>query len=152
MILCGIINLYEMRKIIYYVLILPAVVALMSSCGGNKADAKMLSGDWEIVSVNGEKVEVEDMPFLEFDMDTKKIHGNTGCNIFNSTFTLSDSDITSITIAPGMSTMMACPNLDLEGKISKALLEVATVQNTKTPESIALADKDGNVLLVLTEK
>lgn len=133
-------------------LLLPAVAALMVSCGGNKADAKMLSGDWEIVSVGNEKIEVEEMPFVEFDMDSHKVHGNAGCNIFNSTFTLSDDDAASITIAPAASTMMACPDMETEGKILKALLEVASVQNTKTPNTMALADKDGNVLLILMEK
>lgn len=141
-----------MKKVFYFVMLLPAIVALMASCGGNKADAKLLSGDWEIVAVNDEKINTEEMPFIEFDMESHKVHGNAGCNLFNSSFTLSDGDVSSITIAPAAATMMACPDMETEGKIFKALLEVASVQKTKTPKSMALADKNGKVLLVLMEK
>ena len=141
-----------MKKVIYYVLMLPAVIALMSSCGGKKATAKMLDGAWKIASVTGEEIQMAETPFMEFDMNTHKVHGNAGCNIFNSTFTLSDSDPAALTIAPAAATLMACPDMDTESKIFKALLEVASVKNGKTSETIVLADKDGKELLVLEEK
>lgn len=141
-----------MKKVFYYVLMLPAVIALMSSCGGNKATAKMLDGAWKIVSVTGEEVQAAETPFMEFDMNSKKVHGNAGCNIFNTTITLSDSDPAAFTIAPAAATMMACPDMDTESKIFKVLQEVASVKNGKTSETLILTDKDGKELLVLEEK
>lgn len=144
-----------MKKVFYYVLLLPVIAvitaAFVVSCTGNKADAKSLNGKWEIVSVNEEQIKFDEMPFIEFDMETLKVHGNAGCNIFNSSCTLSDSDAASITIAPAATTMMACPNLETEGKILKALLDVSAVKPSQNAGEITLVDKDGNVLLVLNE-
>lgn len=144
-----------MKKVFYYVLLLPVmlvvVATLFTSCTGNKAEAKSLNGKWEIVSVNDEQIKSEEMPFIEFDMETLKVHGNAGCNFFNSSCTLSDSDAASIVIAPAASTMMACPNLETEGKILKALLDVTAVKGGQNAGEMTLVDKDGNVLLVLNE-
>lgn len=141
-----------MKKVFYYVLMLPAIVMLMSSCGGKKVTAKDLDGAWKIVSVTGEEIKMAETPFIEFDMNSHKVHGNAGCNIFNSTFTLSDSDPAVLTIAPAAATLMACPDMDTESKIFKALLDVASVKKGKTSETVVLADKDGKELLVLEEK
>lgn len=138
-----------MKKVLY--LILPVMLFLLASCEGKKVDAKTLNGTWEIISVNGEKVQAENMPYIEFDMSDKKVHGNGGCNIFNSTFTLSDSDASSIRIAPAAATMMACPEMDVESKIFKQLTEVTGVKATDKTDEIALVNKSGAVVLVLSK-
>jgi len=43
----------------------------------------------------------EGLPQMDFNMAEKKLHGNTGCNLFNTTITLDPEDVSSITIAPG---------------------------------------------------
>lgn len=58
---------------------------------------------------------------MEFDMKDNKVHGNAGCNIFNSTVVLDDQDISSITINPAATTMMACPDMEIEDAILKAM-------------------------------
>lgn len=138
-----------MKKVLC--LILPVMLFLLASCEDKKVDAKTLNGNWEIVSVNGEKIQAENMPYIEFDMSNKKVHGNGGCNIFNSTFTLSDSDASSIRIAPAAATMMACPEMDVESKIFKQLTEVTAVKGTDKADEIALVNKSGAVVLVLSK-
>lgn len=137
-----------MKKVLY--LILPMMLVLLASCTDKKMDAKTLSGKWEIISVDGEKIQAENMPYIEFDMTTNKVHGNGGCNIFNSTFTLSDSDAASIQIAPAAATMMACPEMDMESKIFKQLTEVSEVKGTGKADEAALVNKSGTVVLVLS--
>lgn len=87
-----------MKKAILTLLMIPAFVGMLFSCSEVKTDAKKLEGKWNIVEVKGEKILKEGLPNMEFDMKDNKVHGNAGCNIFNSTVVLDDQDISSITI------------------------------------------------------
>ena len=113
-----------MKRVIFYVLMLPMVLGMMISCSEAKTDAKKLEGKWNVVEVKGEKILKEGLPYMEFDMAQNKLHGNAGCNMFNTTITLDANDVSSITIAPGAATMMACPDMETEGKVLKAINEV----------------------------
>lgn len=137
-----------MKKVLYF--ILPVMLVLFASCGDKKVDAKTLNGKWEIVSVNGETIKSENMPFIEFDMATNKVHGNGGCNIFNSSVTLSDTDASALKIAPAAATMMACPEMDMESKIFHVLTEVSGVKATDKADEVALVNNSGVTLLVLS--
>ena len=57
---------------------------------------------------------------MAFDMKALKVHGNAGCNIFNSTLVLDGGDISAITIAPGAATMMSCPDMEIEDAVLQA--------------------------------
>lgn len=141
-----------MKKILFYVFMLPAFVGMMFSCSDVKTDAKKLEGKWKVVEVKGEKILEEGMPQMDFDMATSKLHGNSGCNIFNTTVTLDPNDISAITINEGASTMMACPNMDLEMKVLKSMSEVKSVKVGNTLDEMLLVDQDGNVLFVLNKE
>ena len=114
-----------------------------------KTDVKKLEGKWNVVEVKGEKVLEEGLPQMDFNMAEKKLHGNTGCNLFNTTITLDPEDVSSITIAPGATTMMACPNMDLETSVLQSMDQVRSVKAGKDENEMLLVDQDGNVLLVL---
>lgn len=77
-----------MKKAILTLLMIPAFVGMLFSCSEVKTDAKKLEGKWNIVEVKGEKILKEGLPNMEFDMKDNKVHGNAGCNIFNSTVVL----------------------------------------------------------------
>ena len=74
-----------MKRVIFYVLMLPMVLGMMISCSEAKTDAKKLEGKWNVVEVKGEKILKEGLPYMEFDMAQNKLHGNAGCNMFNTT-------------------------------------------------------------------
>ena len=140
-----------MKRVIFYVMMLPMVLGMMISCSQAKVDAKKLEGKWNVIEVKGEKILKEGLPYMEFDMAQNKLHGNAGCNIFNTTVTLDDNDVSSITIAPGAATMMACPDMATEDAIMKAMVDVNAVKAGKSENEMVLVDKDGNVLLVLSK-
>lgn len=117
-----------MKRVIFYVLMLPMVLGMMISCSEAKTDAKKLEGKWNVVEVKGEKILKEGLPYMEFDMAQNKLHGNAGCNMFNTTITLDANDVSSITIAPGAATMMACPDMATEDAIMKAMGDVKAVK------------------------
>lgn len=140
-----------MKRVIFYVLMLPMVLGMMISCSEAKTDAKKLEGKWNVVEVKGEKILKEGLPYMEFDMARNKLHGNAGCNMFNTTITLDANDVSSITIAPGAATMMACPDMATEDAIMKAMGDVKAVKAGNSESEMALVDQDGNVLLVLSK-
>lgn len=140
-----------MKRVIFYVLMLPMVFGMMISCSEAKTDAKKLEGKWNVVEVKGEKILKEGLPYMEFDMAQNKLHGNAGCNMFNTTITLDANDVSSITIAPGAATMMACPDMATEDAIMKAMGDVKAVKAGNSESEMALVDQDGNVLLVLSK-
>jgi heat shock protein HslJ len=132
-------------------LMLPMVLGMMISCSEAKTDAKKLEGKWNVVEVKGEKILKEGLPYMEFDMAQNKLHGNAGCNMFNTTITLDANDVSSITIAPGAATMMACPDMATEDAIMKAMGDVKAVKAGNSESEMTLVDQDGNVLLVLSK-
>lgn len=140
-----------MKRVIFYVLMLSMVLGMMISCSEAKTDAKKLEGKWNVVEVKGEKILKEGLPYMEFDMAQNKLHGNAGCNMFNTTITLDANDVSSITIAPGAATMMACPDMATEDAIMKAMGDVKAVKAGNSESEMALVDQDGNVLLVLSK-
>ena len=132
-------------------MMLPMVLGMMISCSEAKVDAKKLEGKWNVIEVKGEKILKEGLPYMEFDMAQKKLHGNAGCNMFNTTVTLDDNNVSSITIAPGAATMMACPAMATEDAIMKAMGDVNAVKAGSSESEMLLVDKDGNTLLVLSK-
>lgn len=141
-----------MKRVIFYVLMLPMVLGMMISCSQAKVDAKKLEGKWNVIEVKGEKILKEGLPpYMEFDMAQNKLHGNAGCNMFNTTVTLDADDVSAITIAPGAATMMACPDMATEDAIMQAMGNVNAVKAGSSENEMVLVDSDGNVLLVLSK-
>ena len=144
-----------MKKAILTLLMIPAFVGMLFSCSEVKTDAKKLEGKWNIVEVKGEKILKEGLPNMEFDMKDNKVHGNAGCNIFNSTVVLDDQDISSITINPAATTMMACPDMSGERELLQALDKVVrfdAVGEVKPVNKIALYGTDNTKLMVIEKK
>lgn len=113
----------------------------------------MLKGEWKITSVNGEDVPsgMENQPFLAFDLKEKKIHGNAGCNLMNGGFETNTGNARSISFPNVITTMMACPDMELEGKILKAMNEVKSF-DVLSGGGIGMYDANGALILVLEKK
>lgn len=117
-----------------------------------EADVKLsiLNGEWKIKEVNGDAIPsgMEKQPFIAFDVKKKTIHGNAGCNLINGGFETSTSNAKSISF-PGMAcTMMACPDMETEGKVLKAIDEVKSF-DLLSGGGIGLYDANGTLVIVL---
>ena len=110
----------------------------------------MLAGSWTIKEVNGEALPtgMEKQPFLSFDVEKKTVHGNAGCNLVNGGFETEEGDATSIAFSRLATTMMACPDMEWEGKILKALNAVKSFGGLSIGE-VGLYDAEGTLLLLL---
>ena len=108
-----------------------------------------LNGAWEIVSVKGNPVrEVEKQPQLVFNVAEKRVHGNASCNTINGSFTQEEGQAASLRFNQMISTMMACPNMDVESSILKALDEVRSFE-IKADGTVSLLGADGAEVLSL---
>ena len=113
----------------------------------------VLNGEWKIKEANGEAIPsgMEKQPFIAFDVKKKSIHGNAGCNLINGGFETSTSNAKSISFPGVASTMMACPDMETEGKILKALNEVKSF-DVLAGGGIGLYDANNALVMVLEKK
>ena len=125
-------------------------MGILSSCKTlNKYNVQDLNGKWQIITVQGESLQLENMPFLEFNVADKKVHGNTGCNVLNSVYETDSKDVTAIKFVTPVTTMMACLNMDTENKVLQAINNVTHIKMGDASNQVKLVDEDGNTLLVL---
>ncbi len=141
-----------MKKFMMYALLIPAMAVSFWSCSNSKTNVQQLEGKWNITEVNGEAISTqENTPFMEFNMAEKKIHGNVGCNIFNTSLETDANDISALKIAQGMSTMMACPDMETESKILQAMTTVRAVKAGTDANQMLLVDEAGKTVFVLSK-
>lgn len=141
-----------MKKFMTYALLIPAMAVSFWSCSNSKTNVQQLEGKWNITEVNGEAISTqENTPFMEFNMAEKKIHGNAGCNIFNTSLETDANDISALKIAQGMSTMMACPDMETESKILQAMTTVRAVKAGTDANQMLLVDEAGKTVFVLSK-
>ncbi len=137
----------KMKKIISMAATAAAMTAL--SC----AQTPDLSGEWKVVTINGVEIEApetedEVAPFINFDAESGRIHGNTGVNLVNGTYELSGNDLTFGTLA---TTMMAGPEPKAQTE-QEFLAAVNEVKSAKVKAGVlTLYDADGNVLMTLAK-
>ncbi len=106
-----------------------------------------LTGTWTLESMPGEDVSAlfsEKKPTLEL-ADEGKAHGLGGCNNYRTTYTLEGN---TISFGPVMSTKMACPSLEGEGKFISLLEGPAEVS---VVEGKLIFKKDGKIIFEFTK-
>lgn len=115
----------------------------------------VLDGRWEILKVNGEDVpvptEIQKSPFIEFNLAEKRIHGNTGCNVMNGSYSQKEGQGNSMIPGQLMSTMMACPDMTTERKVLDALQQVVSFEKVSRNE-VALCNANGRQVILMKKK
>lgn len=106
-----------------------------------------LNGTWQVVTIDDEPIDVEDMK-LVIDVDEEKVHGNTGCNILNGSFTTDMESVNSISFQNIVTTRMACPDPELQTRLIVAL-ENASHAKPVSKEKVLFLDNQGQVVLTL---
>ena len=92
----------------------------------NPAEGKfaLAKTHWKLIELNGKKVKQKGKKdfFIQLNSKDGRFHGYAGCNNFNGNYAMPKSfEIAFSNIA---STMMACPNMDLESQLMKTLEQV----------------------------
>lgn len=146
------VNRISMKKVLLLVVSLPILFSVLIACSEAKVDVKKLDGKWTVVEVDGTPIENEKMPFIEFNMTDLTVHGNAGCNTFRSSIKPDAKNISSFTLTPAAATMMACLNMETEGKIFKTFDAIKSVKADKDKNRLLLVDAEGKTLLVLAKQ
>ncbi len=108
-----------------------------------------IDGKWTVVKINDSLVEGgENEIFLFFNSAQKQVHGKIGCNNYNASLEFSPKKPALVKIGPGITTMMACPDLDLEQSLLKALSEVVSFKKFSDRKAI-LSNAGGEILIEL---
>lgn len=112
----------------------------------------VLDGKWMVSEASGEAIPsgMENQPFIEFNVSEKRLHGNAGCNIINGAFEVDGNNATAISFPQVISTMMACPDMEVEGRVLKALNSVQSFGQL-AGGGIGFYDTDNNLVLVLVK-
>lgn len=107
-----------------------------------------LNGTWKVTSIDGKDIDVEKMK-LVFDVDERKVHGNTGCNVLNGRLE-TDLDEPNTFSFEGMGvTMMMCPEIEYQTAMLVALEEACKAKPISKNEVILL-DSSGNEVMTLS--
>ncbi len=73
---------------------------------------------WKLIKLNGKDVS-NDRAYISFSEDNSRVSGNGGCNGFGGEYTTQEGN--RISMSKLMSTMMACPDMETETNLHKAL-------------------------------
>lgn len=132
-----------MKKIFYSLIATVSLFTIASCCSQPE-----ISGKWNILKVNGEDIVVtgDETPFMEFNTEDSRVHGFTGCNIMNGSYTWAKKDFAFGNMA---TTMMAGPeeNMKAERNVLEAMGKVARIK--ADGEKLLLLDDAKNVVMEL---
>ena len=133
------------------ILMMIAVTLGFSGCKSNSGDkAQLTANEWqlkEMITTKGKTTLSQRVPTLMLT-DTNTMYGFSGCNRFFGRYTTEGN---TIMLEPGGSTMMACPDMEIEDAILKAMGNVKGVKAGQSENEMLLVDADGNVLMVLSK-
>lgn len=105
-----------------------AAIVLLASCAvrkdqsGSGSEGVPLEGTyWKLVEINGTPVDtgLTREPFLQLDAEENRVSASGGCNGMGGTYAVKANNRLSFSQLIG--TMMACPNMEVESKLSEAL-------------------------------
>ncbi|MEG0795227.1 MAG: META domain-containing protein [Odoribacter sp.] len=128
-------------------LIMIALLVMFSGCKSMDNSLILLRAhEWELKSMTENNMVLTNprqLPTLEFS-DSTAVYGSAGCNRFFATYTVGEKGM--ITIKPGGSTMMFCPDMQFEDAYLKALNEVKNY--TIKDNELQLKDDAGKLMIV----
>lgn len=117
----------------------PARKAGSNNISTEDGAAGLTNSKWKLVELYGQPVaeKINDKePFLQFLTKDSRYSASGGCNTINGTFTLPGNN--RIHFSQGMSTLMACENMDVESRLIKVL---ETADNSSLSENTLTLNK-----------
>lgn len=108
-----------------------------------------LDGKWKIGKVNDSDVNPELEAFLVFNSAQNRVYGKFGCNNYSASFTPHKKKPALISIGQGITTMMACPDMQVEQEMLKTLPTVVSFKKFSDRKAI-LCDASGKTVIELT--
>lgn len=137
------------RKILFIAM---AGAALLTSCQSTRhaTSSSMIEGEWNIIEVNGSAVKAHPGPYVGFNTRENSVYGNSGCNRISGSFDFKGKK-GQIELGQMLSTMMSCPDMELEQSILQALNSAKCIISLDK-EHLALCDKSKKPLLQMERR
>lgn len=139
--------------------LIPLCIACMtlafSSCRSSKETAGIssINGEWDIVEVNGAKVNVapgQNIPYVGFESATGRISGNSGCNRMMGSFDV-NAEPGKLDLAGIASTRMLCGDMTTENNVLNAFKNVKGYK-LMGKEKLALTNSLNRPVVVLEKR
>ena len=142
------------KKTITQTLCAAAVSAALASCASSKQSVTLhdLQGEWDIIELHETAVvpaEGQPFPFIGFDA-TGRVYGHAGCNRITGAIDPQAKPGT-IDLSRMGSTMMMCPNMEVEREVFAALASVNRYRYLSTNQ-MALCGKGKKPIVVLQRR
>lgn len=115
----------------------------------SKSNISFMNGAWAIVKIGNETISEDKGIQIVVDIPESKIHGNAGCNVVNGKIFIDPDKTNSIQFTNLITTMMYCPNMQLEQAFLVALEQVETAIPENNGETAILKDAGGQAVLTL---
>ncbi len=107
-----------------------------------------LNGAWHVTEIDGLPIDDDNMQ-LVFDIDERKVHGNTGCNILNGSLETDLETANTLSFQKIITTRMACPDASNETSLLVALEEVEYLKPIEK-NKVVLLNNRREIVLQLT--
>ncbi len=119
-----------------------------SGQAGKSQEEIKFDGTWTVIMMDGKELDPDDfmkgLPVIIFDTGKGEISGNSGCNSF---FGGAEYKSDSVTVGEVASTMMACPNMELEDQFFKIINNQTLTGSTDGGKLTLVNDSGGNLVL-----
>ncbi|MDY3841563.1 MAG: META domain-containing protein [Prevotella sp.] len=130
-----------------------AVAALFTACASTQraTSPDALVGEWTIERIHGTAIDKkagEQIPFLGFDRENKRIYGHSGCNRLSCGWDVQAGTLDTKLMA---STRMMCADMTNETKVLQALNEVEKYHIEKNG-TLVLTDSKGKAVIELEKR
>lgn len=116
----------------------------------HKSGLDFMNGNWVVRAIKDEKFTDGDMTIF-FDMEERKVHGNTGCNSFNGEIYVDPQDKRVFSLSNIAVTLSMCPNMERQSKFLVALEQTNGAKLGKNG-TIYLTNADGKAIVELQKK
>lgn len=115
-----------------------------------KHNMDYINGLWQIYDINGKVIDQTAHPDLQvtFDVPELRIHGNTGCNVFNGNMIIDPDKTDAMQFVNMATTLRACPNQALETELLLALESVDRARPYGA-DTLELMDQNGKPIITL---
>lgn len=115
-----------------------------------KSEIAYANGAWAITAINGNNLNPNrSVPEINIDIDSSRIHGNAGCNVFNGKVSTDPDVQNSIKFSEIVTTRMTCPDIDIEQAFLQTLANVTSVHQADNGDALIMKDASGKVVLHL---
>lgn len=117
----------------------------------NKSNISFLNGAWAVTKIGNQEISSDKGIQIVIDIPELKIHGNGGCNVINGKIFIDPAKQNSIQFTNLITTMMYCPNLELEQAFLVALEQVETAVPGSEDDTAILKDSSGKQVITLSK-